>query len=189
MRNSYWLLVIGFWLSEIGCKKSSGNELRTHDYFDLQSFFTQQIHTLDSLKPTVNKTVFLNEKKEEKKLKEINWKEELSVFLESDINKPAWKDKYTVDTSLKDDPNIYFYIIRFTAKDKNLKTQKITLNIIKDIEQIQSVYVKNVTENFLYSSVSNLMFLPEKEYSISTVQKIRFVSQDKFEVKGKFSND
>jgi len=192
MKNtSFWFLVSGFLLL-INCNSVTSSQqpaASSQHYFDLDSFFTQQIHLLDSIKPTVQKTVFLNGKKEEKELKEINWKEELSVFLESDINKLAWKDKYEVDTSLKDDPNIYFYIIRFTAKDKNLKTQKITVNIIKDIEQINSIHIKNVSENLLYSSITNLMFIPEKEYSIKTKQQIRFLKPDKYEVKGKWGMD
>ena len=58
------------------------------EYVDLQGFFIAEANRLNAQKPTITKSVCINEKKESKLLnKSIDWEKELSVFKEADINK------------------------------------------------------------------------------------------------------
>jgi hypothetical protein len=65
------------------------------EYVDLGGFFSAEAKRLNSQKPTLLKTVGINQKSEQKLLKKnIDWTKELSVFKEADINKPAFKGMY-----------------------------------------------------------------------------------------------
>ena len=64
-------------------------------YFDLKEFFRADSARLTRLNPAVNKTVTHNGVTETKVVHIGNWNQELNLFIQSDINRPAWKNSYT----------------------------------------------------------------------------------------------
>ena len=78
----------------ISCKNDSPKtaaELKP--FFDVRGYFKAEIERLKDVKK-VKKTVEVNGKREEKIVEITNWNEELAPFISSDINRPAWLDKY-----------------------------------------------------------------------------------------------
>ena len=66
-------------------------------FFDLKAFFQKEKVRLKKLN-AFKKTVSINGVSEEKALTTLDFDNELSIFIASDINRPAWSDKYKVDS-------------------------------------------------------------------------------------------
>ena len=154
-------------------KENTSNQIY---YFDLKTYFTKTATELNRKKPLVNKTVSKNELSENKKIKITDWKTELALFINADINKKAWKDSYSKDTSATK--------IIYTAKEADLKTQKIEI----DLKNGLPIKFKIITkmDNLLYHSTEELEFYPDSVYSINKHQKVTIISQNNYLIKGFF---
>ena len=154
-------------------KENTSNQIY---YFDLKTYFTKAATELNRKKPLVNKTVSKNELSENKKIKITDWKTELALFIDADINKKAWKDSYSKDSSATK--------IIYTAKEADLKTQKIEI----DLKNGLPVKFKIITkmDNLLYHSTEELEFYPDSVYSINKHQKVTIISQNNYLIKGFF---
>jgi hypothetical protein len=137
------------------CKEGAPQYLgNTTPLFDLKGFLDNEIATHLKDVKTVKKTVTVNGKTETKEVTIKDWKEELKPFFNSDINRPAWRDKYKVDTivegsyptgeilnqdsiiengkvasivgNVQAGSGTYSRDIIYASLDKNLKTKKIT---------------------------------------------------------------
>jgi hypothetical protein len=160
-----------------GCfSKESKNTRNQIYYFDLKAYFTNVAVKLTLKKPLVNKTVSKNELSENKNIKINNWKTELALFINADINKPAWKDSYTIDSTLS--KIIYF------AKEADLKTQKIEI----DLRNGSPIKFKIITkmDNILYHATEELEFYPDSLYTIKKHQKVLFLGNNNYLIRGVF---
>lgn len=153
-------------------------------YFDTKSFFQQEAIRLKQLNPIINKQVLLNEKTESTKGFIADWQNELLTFYEVDINKAAFVGKYLVDTIFV---NNKISTVSCKAKDAVLKTRFISIHFDTLQQQPQKIELELATKNTLYSSTQVLVYEKNKFYSVKGTQKIKFLSPDKFEVKGVFN--
>lgn len=159
-----------------GCapdNKTSGRELK---YFDLKGYFSNEIARLSKLKKPVLKSINFNGKDEVKRLFINNWENELDFFSSSDINKPSWKDSYTIDTS----ENLLIY----RAKDVNLKLQEMIVKQVKN--KVKWIMIYNTTKNLLYESSEKLSYFPDSLYLIQKSQKVRILKKNYYTIKGSF---
>ena len=138
-------------------------------YFDLKGYFNDQIALLDSLKPEVNKSVDSDSIQETKKLSDIQWKDELQPFLECDLNKPAWKGKFFIDTLEGEDNGSYALV--YSAKDSTFQMQNVLIDF-NSKGNIDHVRMKSFTKNKLYSSMQTLNYSPHQSYSMETEQDV-----------------
>lgn len=146
-------------------------------YMDVKGFFDAEASRLSSDNPEINKTVARNDASETKNMKNINWKTELSLFAESDINKPAWKDSYKVINGAG--KTIY------VAADSSLRTREI--NITKDSGgRIRKITILNQVDNMLYSSTEQLLYIPDSVYQISKQQHVAIIGDNRYFINGKF---
>src|SRR5688572_13222886 len=96
MRLTYiTILCIAFGFTS--CSNPEVNSVK--NYVDIKGFFENEIKRLTKTNTRVNKTVSSFNKIESKIVANINWKNELSLFVSSDINKPAWKNSYKLITN------------------------------------------------------------------------------------------
>ena len=65
-------------------------------FFDLPSFFQSEIELMQKEVLALDKTSIVNGQKETKRLEDIDLTEELSIFVNADINKATWQDQYQV---------------------------------------------------------------------------------------------
>lgn len=105
----------------VSCQPSPKSEdLKANKkFYDLKNFFVSEIkrHTEGGAK--IEKTVKVNGKTEVKMLEKPNFEDELADFVACDINRPAWRDKYT-ETNQANHINII-------ASDKNMKIKSISI--------------------------------------------------------------
>jgi hypothetical protein len=161
----------------LSCSKNSGNVKADHTYFDLDSFFLKEASRLQILNPEVHKSVSRNSEAQTKKVSGINWKNELGLFTESDINKPAWKDSYKVIRT-KDE-------IIYHAMDIGLRTREIKIS--KNANgSVQKITIENQTINKLYQSFEELLYIPDSLYRIDKKQHILLIGDNQYLISGKF---
>ncbi|MDF3077449.1 MAG: hypothetical protein K0S09_1338 [Sphingobacteriaceae bacterium] len=145
-------------------------------YFDLNGYFEKQKATLISESPLVDKTVSKGSSSERKRLKIKSWDSELAPFVSSDINKPAWRDSYTVFSQ----PNF----IRYSAKEPKLRTRVIEIRK-DDRNQIRSILISNESNNTLYTSTERLEYYPDSLYRITKKQNVILIGTNEYTVTGR----
>ena len=147
-------------------------------YPDITAFFKAEIKRLTKDKPTISKEVHLNKNQETKLTNQINWEEELSIFLASDINKPAFRGLYK--KHLEDGELI------FSANDPNVKTRE--LKILRDnTGRIKRITITNHSENLLYTTDDYLEYCPDSIYQIVKRQEVKVIGTNNYWILGKFN--
>lgn len=144
-------------------------------YEDLKGFFDAEAQRLTRANPGVFKTVARNDASETRSVKDIDWETELSLFAESDINKPAWLDSYKVTSGAG--KTIY------QASDSTLKTREISIG--KDPQgKIRTVEILNRTQNMLYSSTEQLLYVRDSLYQIRKHQHVAVMGDNRYFING-----
>jgi hypothetical protein len=156
------------------CKPDNIQQGTTAKYFDLNGYFKADTARLHKRNPLITKMVTHNGITETKKLHIGNWGLELNSFIQSDINKPAWRDSYNVDSSAAS--------IIYRAKTLDLKTQLIVIN--KSIGKIKWIMIVNRTKNQLYQTTEHLSYFPDSLYIIQKYQKVRLLGANKYRIQG-----
>lgn len=169
-------------LSIISCKRDSKAGTDTMKFFDLKGYFSSEAARLSKLNPEINKTAVYNKQSETKKVHITNWANELSMFSESDINKPAWRANYSIQSSDT--------LVRYKAKDTTLRTQLIAIK--KKGGKIIWIFIYNHIHNklfnmHLYETKENLIYSPDSYYRIIKRQSARVLGITTFDVTGKFN--
>jgi hypothetical protein len=143
-------------------------------FFDLKGYFHADSLRLTKLKHLTLKTVTHNGITETKKVHIANWGTELNLFSQSDINKPAWSNSYTVTN----DGNAIIY----KAKEPQLRTREIVIS--KQGNKIRWIMIYNNTKNTLYQSTEKLSYFPDSVYIIQKYQKVRLLGANTYIIKG-----
>jgi len=143
--------------------------LDTAPFFDLVGYITAETDRLTAAKTTVKKTITLNGEVETKEITDVNFANDLRVFRQADINKPAWLDKYETDTKeLSGNHRITSYL----ATDSSLIVRRLL------IEEDQGVPVKieidRKTGNVLSDGTHQLVYEPATGYDVVTKEITRF---------------
>lgn len=146
-------------------------------HFDVKGFFENESTRLTKLNKPVFKTVYHNGVTESKKVHIDNWGEEFSLFSESDINRPAWKDSYDIIA----EGNILIY----KAKDPELKTKEILIKRVNG--KLIYMLIYNKIQNPLYQTAEELTYFPDSLYQINKVQSVRLLGTNRYQIKGFFN--
>jgi hypothetical protein len=158
--------------------------------FDLKGFLDNEIAThLKDIKK-VKKTVTVNGKTEIKEVEIKDWKEELKPFFNSDINRPAWRDKYKTNSQKFDTIG---YGQTFTRIEDNLKTKWMFIHFLDQnkilsvkIENDQVSNIVNFVEEMQYFSKSNWQY--GKVFNIKTRQKMPLSEEQNIEIQVELLN-
>ena len=142
-------------------------------FFDLGDYFSKQYQILEA-KGSVQKTTSINGVKETQMIDSINFKQELTVFVESDINRTSWMDKYSADSTFSDSRQLLK--IEYTALDEKLRTKKVVVTYTKGM--VENISIRNASKNIITDAEQILDYSPTKGYKISSRQKVIF-SQEK----------
>lgn len=173
----YTPLII-FIITLVSCNQPSAVNSGTNNYFDVKGFFENEARRLAQLNTLVLKTVMKDNRKETRKMRISNWQAELGLFMESDINKPAWKSSYKVSGDKKR--------LLYTATDSTLRTQRILIE--KDSSGvIKHISVLNRNRNMLYESDDKLDYFTDSLYRIQKEQDVLILGNNTYEVTGNIS--
>jgi len=166
--------VLALLLSLVSCKPPDVRQNKS-SYFNLNAYFAVQSQKFAKANFSVLKTVSRNGEAETKKVKIANWQGELSVFSESDINKPAWRNSYKTTVSGN--------FIIYKATEPDLKTREIILK--KENDHLIYLMVFNVVTNSLFQTREKLTFYPDSLYLIQRKQHVRFLGTNDYLIQGK----
>lgn len=170
-----FIFLCGCFAAFISACENPGENVSKQTYFSIENYFKKESLKLNKRHPLVKKTVVQNESKQRQTIRIKDWQKEFGLFIQSDINKPAWRGSYTV-VSNKD-------FIIYTAKLPELNTKKIIIR--KSGDKIGYVVIANSVSNFLYSSKERLTYYPDSLYRIEKKQQIKIIGQNRYFIEGK----
>lgn len=171
MRFSAFFL-LSLWLSS--CAEPDVKSTQKH-YTDIKGFVESEVNRLSKSNIRVNKTVVQNGISESLSNIAVNWKNELALFSESDINKSAWKDSYKVIEKKES--------TEYQTLDSNLRTKQIIIRFNKNKKPVY-LQIKNQTNNSLYKTNETLTYIPDSAYTVIKDQKVLFLGKNRYEIKG-----
>ncbi|MDB5087177.1 MAG: hypothetical protein JWR09_1171 [Mucilaginibacter sp.] len=167
-------LICSIMISGLACKpdiKEDGTNLK---YFDIKGYFTADTARLNKLDKLVIKTITHNGVTETKKVKIDNWGQELDMFTGADINRPAWKNSYTIASG----DNLVLY----KAKEDELKVREIIIK--KDKEKVKWIVIYTRTKNILYQTTEKISYYPDSLYLIEKDQRVRLMGRNRYKILG-----
>lgn len=159
------LILVGIMILFFACQKTKNTtSFEGVQFFDLKNYFEQEQQRLANTQK-IKKRVTIDEKIEEKVVDYFNTEEEFVIFIDSDINKVSWYDKYEVD-SLFEDNNLTQ--IDYKAKDDQLKTSNLSIHFQNN--QVDSISILRKTTSMAATLKQQLNYMPSKGYSIVSSQ-------------------
>jgi hypothetical protein len=180
MRNCILLLPFILLLASCGEKSTSKGK----PYFDIEGFFNNETIQLKKDSAYFMKSLDSDGKTDEVSNKNPDWKVELQLFNEADINKAAFIGKMQVDT-LRDntDTTRHSYTIVYTPKDKNIKVKelRISFNRNHDVKEIDAHIESSSAMN---SIVNDLRYIPGKYYEIYSKEHTAIIGDSYYRVRG-----
>ena len=146
---------------------------RTSKFFDLAGYIQTEAQRLGLNGIKVEKILSVNNQTDKIYPTEFNFSSELAIFEKANINKIAWEDQYTIDST----PDF----IRYTALEPSLEVK--TLQINKDENgEIISLEIQKSSKSPLSTNQQIMVYSPEKGYKISSKQKIILAEEKKIEI-------
>jgi hypothetical protein len=135
--------------------------------FDTKTFFEEQVTILSSKHAGLEKELSFTDKHQHVKIDHVNWKEELTPFIEIDFHKPSYNGRFAlekVNTAIGYN-NIYQNI------DPKTDLQKLVVAFDQrgNVSSIEAEYREN---NSLYRAIKTLVYYTDSCYSISGKQEV-----------------
>lgn len=170
------LYILVFALALFSCKEQRNDKANTSlPYFDIKGYFNLETIRLQKLNPAVNKTVSVNGIGENKKIKIKDWRKELAIFANADINKNSWKGSF--EEKKENGVDIY------TSDNKKIPVKK--LSITWKGQQAGKIEIIIDNKNILYQSHDTLTYYPDSLYQIKKLQKIKLLKSKSYLITGK----
>jgi hypothetical protein len=163
------LLLLTFSCTSDPASPKNEGEIDIAPFFDLAGYITAETERLTAAKTRVEKTITLNGETETQQLDAINFNNDLRLFREADINKPAWVDKYETQTeTLSGSHKVTTYLTR----DSSLIVHR--LMVEEDLGVTTRVEIDRKTGTVLSDGKHQLVYDPARGYSVTTQQTNRF---------------
>ena len=172
--------------SLVSCRQEETGDDAPKVYYDLKGFVENQIVYLNEKRPEVNKTAVLGSKREASKTREVDWKKELELFVQADINKPSYRQSYEV---VQNGPLHYEYRLK-PGNDLPVAYLKIdTDSVLKQPLHVEALIRAS---NKVYNSEKKLVLNASKRdnllevntYEVDGYQKLIFVEKKVFRIHG-----
>lgn len=173
-----------FFLFVTGCDQPQEKSDSKKSYFDLKGFIETQITFLTEQKPTVNKKMRVSGRDENRSTKQIDWKKELELFIQADINKPAYSKSYEISNP---DPLTTIYTLK---TEENIPVKSIRIELDKTTGNPVLIQALLHSENKLYQSEKKIELHCVNEsnqwrltsYSIKGYQKLATMEKKDFDI-------
>lgn len=150
-------------------------------FFDLEQYFQKEVNRLEQQQIQVSKKITLDGKLEQQTLDSLNFSNELSVFIKSAINRPAWSDKYQVDSTFRQNELISLH---YEALSDRLKTRRLDIAFVNG--QISEIKIENLLETLIATTNQKLRYQPATGYLITNMQRIAFSKSQELAVEVQF---
>lgn len=151
-------------------------------YYDLPAFISKQMDNLQGKGQWVRKHVTKDGHSHIIERGNIDWKEELDVFKESDINRPAWRGEFKVDSiSLE-----RVFVITYKTENEEIPVKNVVVTVDKDTKQCLQISVDRRTKNFLYSSDQSLYFTTGEGYMMKGKLSVTLLFDSEYSIESEF---
>jgi len=178
MMIKYISYIFIFLFSTISCTSPAPQkQLHRKPYFDLTTYFQTQVIKLQQQHPIIDKQVSKNQQTEKKQVKIADWKSELALFIQSDINKSDWLNSYTIDTAAG---RLYYQ-----TNDPKLRTKQMIVQKNTD-GSVKHIHIENRVHNWLYQSTEKLDYFPPSGYRIYKKQHVRIIGTNEYMIEAKW---
>jgi hypothetical protein len=156
-------------------------------FFDIPSYFKEEIHLIKANFTEVNKTYVYNGDTSRKELKvvDIDWEKEFAFFLEADINKPAY---YANMKQIPYPSHAFNDSITKTAYGTESKKLNIQfVEVVSHNEKVLSILIRMSKSNLISNTSLEVFYEKDKKYTIVGVQQINNLGDmNTFFIEGKF---
>jgi len=178
-----YIILFSWSLLLFACQQEVGNSAASNEkvFFDLATFIQQEIETLQIEVTTLEKTATINGQKETKQIVTFDLAQELSPFINADINKTTWKDQYQVDSIWQAEQ---LSSIHYKALNENLKTQELQVSFEQG--KVTAIEVQKGIDNMAVQAHQVLTYYPKKGYTINNEQSLVLATPQQVEVKVEF---
>lgn len=150
------------------------SEIVNYYPFSITKIVNQELNDLQNETVSASKTVIYNNSKiEHKQINKVDIETDLKSFVEFDINKAAWQKSYSQKTIEN--------ITIFECLEQKLPLKKITIK--GDLNKPESINVHFYNNNNLYQSTKIIEWVPNKSYSIFSIQDVKGMDADTLFVK------
>jgi hypothetical protein len=170
------LYVSGILLLVFGCSPAENKQKDALNYFDLKGYFEHEAARLTKSNPVFTKTVVVNDAAETKKIRLGDWKKELAVFSDVDMNRNAWKGLFQVKKTAEQE--------LFSSDHEKVPVKEVL--IIKRNNKVYGIRILVKNSNVLYSSSDTLSYYPDSLYQVKKKQHIKLLSEKNYSITGMF---
>jgi hypothetical protein len=175
MKNTILLFFILLFF--ISCNNSADKKQKTDlTYFDVKGYFEKEATRLNKENPLINKIVSINGATESKHIKISDWKKELALFSDADMNRASWKGLF----ELKKSKNQELY------SSNNEKVPVKELVVIYKNNEVFGIKVLIKNTNSLYTSIDTLTYYTDSLYQVKKMQNIKLLSKKSYTITGSF---
>lgn len=176
------------------CNDEKSNRVEIRNYFSIDSLINAQIDYLTSNNALLIKSENNELKKADAlKLDSAEWRQQLEIFRNLDLNKPTYIGAYTIEHL--DDSGSNLKILSYTPISDDLPIKRISIYYLDHLSNILRINAHVKKSNILYSSANELTmeFVTKdelhvlKNYGIASMQKLIFRDTLSVEINGKIT--
>lgn len=161
----------------ISCNNSADKKHKTDlTYFDVKGYFEKEATRLNKENPLISKTVSINGALESKQIKISDWKKELALFSDADMNRASWKGLFELQKSK--DQELY------SSNNEKVPVKELVVSYKNDEVLGIKVLIKNT--NSLYTSIDTLTYYADSLYQVKKMQNIKLLSKKSYTITGSF---
>ena len=195
MRSYCSILVLGIFL--ISCN-TGASQKQISEYYNLDSLVNSQISVLTAGHFNIQKKVTLDGENEEvsSELTKEQWKDELKLFIDADMNVSSLSGVYGCNCGIND-KNSNLLVDSYSPKNEKDKSRIRLFEIyyFKEISQVRKILIEEKEENELYFSSRSLEMNFESSrngmilssYSINGFQKLQLKDTVMYSIEGKIT--
>ena len=162
----------GFLLASVlllGClSEETAEAVDLTPFFDLQAYVDAEVERLEAEVPRADKRVTFNGESESHAAMELDYADELAIFRNADINKPAWLEKYSTD-STREAGRLR---IDYVALDTTLTVRQ--MRIVQEAGEVVQIEIDRRTGTVLSDGRQVLRYEPASGFLIDSYQDRRF---------------
>ena len=172
------IILIAIVLLVTACAEESTNI--TKKYFDLSAVIQSQIKILNKKKPSFIKTVWNENTPETKTIIIQDWAKEFELFLQADLNKPAYLNSYDV---VETDTLLNYHL----KNTESLPVKSLTIHKVNG--KFESIEATVQNKNYLYESNKQIRLHlaggQVDSYFINGTQQLVFGDKKVFKIEAK----
>lgn len=174
----FGLISIG--LAPTACRPIEAAEKEKIDrFYDLEAFFKEEKARLRQAQASGTKLAVINGEEETLLLDTLPLDDDFAIFINSDINRRAWIDKYQGDTLRSHTGTIEK--IDYQSLDSGLKIQRMEIKF--EGGQVSQIDIARRMESIIATTEQHLHYVSGKEYEVESKQRSVLGKETKMRIK------